>query len=558
MKELELAPCPGLLFKNGRYHFQARVPDECLAAWRKRTGKRGPTYTAPLDTRDLMEARRIIRAEKWPEHYRMLEQLRAGPISTIDPEEVEQLAAQWIVERFEEDTEDLRDESGDRLFAAVHRQLSEAGIVPLEVGPTPQQDRAYLKRKENLEWSGENLRHAYVRGKAPMGFDDEMGGFLLSRGLEVANGSAAYQALRRALLDAERKVFDMIERRHQGHFVEAPVAPPERQSVPTGPTLDSCLEKWKLKKTRPAKTVSDASAAIESFEAHHGKRGVLEYSRRDAIAWRDSLLHSPARPLHAKTVNKKLALLRAVVQVSIDDEMDGLSENSPNPFRKAGVREAKGAKPRVSYSSEQLNLLFSSPVFVRHDRPKAGRGEAAYWLPVLALYTGARLEELGQLRLQDVKEERGVPCLFLCPEAGSIKAGIGRRVPVHPELKRLGFLEYVDSLRSGKAVRVFSKLQHGPGGKLTDSWSKWYGRYLRGTVKITDKRITFHSFRHSFKDACREAGLTEEQHDALTGHTGGGVGRAYGGDGFPIGVLADSIGRVAYPGINELPQWEPR
>lgn len=282
----------------------------------------------------------------------------------------------------------------------------------------------------------------------------------------------------------------------------------------------------------------------------HGRRGVRQYVRKEAIAWRDSLLHDQSKPLHPKTVNKKLALLRAVIQVAIDDEMEGLNEQSFNPFRNTEVEEPKGAKPRIAYSIEQLNALMASPVFAEGARPIAGRGEAAYWLPLLALYTGARLEELGQLRIEDVQTLQDVPFLFLRPEAGSIKTGEERRVPLHPEVLRLGFLEYIEKVKQKGELVVFPLLDVSSRGKRTVMWGKWYGRYLRETLKIEDPRITFHSFRHTFKDACREAGITEEVHDALTGHKRGNVGRSYGGDGFPLGVLAEAVKKISYAGLH--------
>src|SRR5262249_39952779 len=60
------------------------------------------------------------------------------------------------------------------------------------------------------------------------------------------------------------------------------------------------------------------------------------------------------------------------------------------------------------------------------------------------------------------------------------------------------------------------------------AWSKWFGRYLR-TIGITDTRKVFHSFRHTFIDALRAAGVNEELNAALVGHSAGGsVHRSYG------------------------------
>lgn len=77
--------------------------------------------------------------------------------------------------------------------------------------------------------------------------------------------------------------------------------------------------------------------------------------------------------------------------------------------------------------------------------------------------------------------------------------------------------------------------------------SKWFGRYLRETCDIRDANKVFHSFRHSFKRMTRDAGLPEEVHDALTGHSsGGGIGRQY-GRGFSLEPLFRAVDQVSAP-----------
>jgi integrase len=123
--------------------------------------------------------------------------------------------------------------------------------------------------------------------------------------------------------------------------------------------------------------------------------------------------------------------------------------------------------------------------------------------------------------------------------------GSRRRVPVHPELVRAGFLEYVKGLPADGLV--FPELKPGPHGKLTGAYSKWWARFT-DDLDITDRTKTFHSLRGGFKDACRAVGMPEEVHDSLTGHTTGSVGRTY-GRGVPLSVLAEWVGRVRYRGL---------
>lgn len=85
-----------------------------------------------------------------------------------------------------------------------------------------------------------------------------------------------------------------------------------------------------------------------------------------------------------------------------------------------------------------------------------------------------------------------------------------------------------------------------PGVKAS-AWSKWINSYLRSKCGIPDSTKVFHSFRHTFKRMTRDAGLYEELHDAITGHSNkDSVGRDY-GRGFSIKPLAKAIAQIEPP-----------
>jgi hypothetical protein len=79
-----------------------------------------------------------------------------------------------------------------------------------------------------------------------------------------------------------------------------------------------------------------------------------------------------------------------------------------------------------------------------------------YWVPLVALFSDARLNELEQLEVTDVQEGTGVTVLKITTlwdgddpgDEKLIKTVAGERiVPIHPELMRLGFLDYVKQRR---------------------------------------------------------------------------------------------------------------
>ena len=94
---------------------------------------------------------------------------------------------------------------------------------------------------------------------------------------------------------------------------------------------------------------------------------------------------------------------------------------------------------------------------------------------------------------------------------------------MHPHLEHVGLLRYRQSLidQHGGDL-LWPDVKPDAQGRRAGRWSKWFNRYLSVAAKVTDPSKVFHSFRHTFKRMARDAGLGEELHDALTGHSGGG------------------------------------
>lgn len=114
--------------------------------------------------------------------------------------------------------------------------------------------------------------------------------------------------------------------------------------------------------------------------------------------------------------------------------------------------------------------------------------------------------------------------------AQSKNAASRRRIRLHPALLDGGFLDYV--ARARRPRLPFPELRANGRGKRGGYFSTWLSIYLRNKVGITDGRKVFHSFRHTFKDACRAVGIEEEVPDALTAHTQQRASRRYGNEQF--------------------------
>lgn len=236
-----------------------------------------------------------------------------------------------------------------------------------------------------------------------------------------------------------------------------------------------------------------------------------------------------------------------------------LIEFSPAEGLRVAVKTRKEDR-QLPFSTDQLQALFSAPLYTgcQNDalgystpgpnRPRRGR----FWVPLLSLFGGLRLNEACQLLVEDIEERDGVPVILVRPDEDGdkrVKTAAGRRVvPVHPELERIGFLEHFETIRDAGEERLFPELEKGKSGYYSDPFSKWFSRF-QDKAGAAKKRTSFHSFRHSFRDALREAGTAQEIVEALGGWAStAGTSSIYGA-GHRASTLAKEIANVRYEGL---------
>jgi len=140
------------------------------------------------------------------------------------------------------------------------------------------------------------------------------------------------------------------------------------------------------------------------------------------------------------------------------------------------------------------------------------------------MFTGARLNEICQLKVFDICEEDGIWYFAFCSdgeEVAKIKAAI-RNVPIHKTLIKIGLLNYVKQQRKRKQKMLFSDLtkhsKNGYGAQV----SKWFNRYLvkvgvKNAAKDNNKKV-FHSFQHTVIHHLQQKGVDEKRIKVMEGH----------------------------------------
>ena len=541
-----------LFCRNGRHYLRARVPQDIISIIGKREIKRS------LHTSDRTEALERLAPEA-AEVFELFVAARRKikvEVEKLTPDltdsEAKRLAYLWFRRRERESAEDAFREPGSN--AAVLEDARYELTILLD-GPEEMVMPLVQQAVDAV------LIEAGFPSKPAPQHSGPIQPVIKRRIPDVDKTSAAYRELcdkvRRGMVENVRRQ----QQRLQGQTATAvdPAFDPEAvKSVATGPALTQVLELWRAERKPSDKALQDRSLAVRRFQELHDDLAIDAITKTHVREFKDALLQLPARlprkiqklplpkilatasgrnrpRLSPGAVIKQLGEIRALLSWAMSN---GYVEHNVA----AGVTVAKAKnvyEGRTAYDKNDLQVILGDVGRFRDREP------AKFWLPLLAAYTGARLSELFQLTVGDVRHRDGVDLISINTESGKRVKNLSslREVPLHPELIRCGFLEYVSSRRAAGDDQLFADPKSNNPDEASRQFSKWFTGYRR-QLGISDPRKPFHSFRHTFKEACRAAGMTEEVHDALTGHSNGSVGRGYGG--VPLATKAEAINRIAY------------
>lgn len=207
------------------------------------------------------------------------------------------------------------------------------------------------------------------------------------------------------------------------------------------------------------------------------------------------------------------------------------------------------------FSKDELKKIFDPMTYPRVMDIKYSY---RYWIPLIALYSGMRLNEICQLYLDDIKVSKGVWYFDISDERKDqhIKNSQSKRlVPIHSKLLELGIIEYANKVREVKVNnkhqdRLFYQLNYSVKNHYIQAISQWFGRYLK-KIGIDSRSKVFHSFRHTVKPYLRDAGISKEYQNLLCGWIGDDEGeRTYGGN-VSVKKLYSELSKLKYPFLNK-------
>jgi len=220
---------------------------------------------------------------------------------------------------------------------------------------------------------------------------------------------------------------------------------------------------------------------------------------------RQILALKPKHTLSDTSVNKYMRRISALFNWAVDRELV-----TKNYFRRKPIQESRRAnEKRDMLTADDLAALFNPERFhAEADQP------FKFWTPLIALYTGARQNEIAQLDGADVREIHGVWCFRFV--TAKQKKHTERIVPIHSRLLDLGIVAYA-AKQLGKLFPELHERRDGYGQMV----SKWYNRYRRRCGITAVRNKDFHSFRHTFSTELFRVGVNPTLIAELDGHVTG-------------------------------------
>lgn len=434
--------------------------------------------------------------------------------------------------------------AGERSVTVGHYPLAADQIGLRNYQTRLAQDEAL--RNSGSQWASVSIDDLLVarlrQGIAGQLSDDDLAELVehrIERFRQIGNtmaafGSDEWRSLARYICVSEYEALARVAERDEGDFSGAPSHPmlanaqPEADPLPPvslkGLFADYIAAKKLVGKARGTeKRWRPVFTDLAKFVRHDDARRLTKKNLTD---WRDELLKS----LSPKTVaDVYLAAVRSVLIWAVEN--DRLDSNAAEKVRQEVPKGARNREKGFT-GKEAAAILIAARDHVPAVTDNTATMElrqttaAKRWVPALCAFSGARVTEITQLRKEDFREEGEAHVMRIRPEAGTVKAGGYRDVPLHSQLIEMGFLNFLQAApagplfyRNGKG-RDPIKAARATAGRISE-WLQEAGLIPEGVQPN-------HGWRHRFKTVGEEEGISKRAIDAIQGHASTTAGDNYG------------------------------
>lgn len=256
-----------------------------------------------------------------------------------------------------------------------------------------------------------------------------------------------------------------------------------------------------------------------------------------------------------------LQIFRAILSHAVDT--GAMSSNPALNLKPLGKEKLTADQKRGSFSEVQLTSFFRSGFYAdaadgKLDAYKQTTRGWRFWMPLIALLSGMRAREIAQLLVCDIKQTAAGTWYIHVTDQGEGEErkrlkniSSRRRVPIHDELLKIGFLEFVEARKSkGPTSRLFRDLPENKYGDPAAYALRRFNEAFLDNGMVRHERQTFHSFRHCFRDAIRRISAPQEFLRVAGWTVSKGVSDSYGSQQDDPDLNRPWMEKISYPGLD--------
>lgn len=337
-----------------------------------------------------------------------------------------------------------------------------------------------------------------------------------------------------------------------------------------GKTLKEALDRHHAEeevRLKSARTANEKRALYNEFAKYFGNECFLNQITKADITdgWRLAERNRPSEKVTkaqrakaleeaggdeklVKPITLSLARLekrRGYLSVFFDwAKQGGMYQHTENPMEQPVAKKKDIRAQTESYEKftpADLQSLFGAAYSAEMSKPDW------YWVPLMGLYSGARLNELASLSIEAFDIVDGI-------KVYDIKSGktpdSRRRVPIHSKLLDLGLWEYIEFLRAkGERQLFWFRPQKSISKSSGEMWGKWIQR-----CGINNPKKVFHSFRSTAITAMHNLPGHATNPAAIRSAVGhaGGLSDVHGSyfRGSDLMLVRDAIESLVFPEVN--------
>jgi integrase len=355
-------------------------------------------------------------------------------------------------------------------------------------------------------------------------FGDEAQAFLRKRGILLVGDRL--EAFVRAYVEAKERATRVLIRNAQRNYEpdkEAGHYPKFEPTKPKQPFDNLWTQFCEARKISPA-TRKKWEPYFKQLIRRVGTDDMSLVTEQHLLNWRDALLASKLSPITVR--DGYIAAARSFFRWS-----KRMKRLPTDPSTEVFVEVSDKHETEMrGFTDKEAVVILAAALAPMSEAMTAENAAARRWVPWLCAYTGARVNEITQLRACDVLPVDGIPCIRITPEAGTLKTAKKRIVPLHPHLIEMAFVEFARK-KKGHAPLFYSlERQRNPDRKNPTyaSVGNKLAEWVRG-LGIKDPTVApNHGWRHRFKTEGRRAQMISLILDAIQGHAPRTEGEGYG------------------------------